>query len=75
MNTELNALQKAKEILGSEAALAELLGVTQPTINYAFKKKGRAQAEWCLPIEEATNGQVTRHDLRPDLWPHDEAAA
>jgi DNA-binding transcriptional regulator YdaS (Cro superfamily) len=26
-------------------------------------------AEWCPRIEEATKGEVRRHQLRPDLWP------
>jgi DNA-binding transcriptional regulator YdaS (Cro superfamily) len=70
----LSAFLRAKEILGTEAAIAQLVGVTQPTINYAFKK-GMAQAEWCIPIERATGGKVTRHQLRPDLYPNDEVAA
>ncbi len=31
-------------------------------------------AEQVLPIERATEGKVTRHDLRPDLYPRDNVA-
>lgn len=28
-----------------------------------------------LRVEKATDGKVTRHDLRPDLWPKENTAA
>ena len=34
----------------------------------------RISAERAIEIERATQGAVTRHDLRPDLYPRDEAA-
>ncbi|WP_423170698.1 transcriptional regulator [Vibrio diabolicus] len=32
-------------------------------------KSGRVPAEFVLPIEQATQGQVTRSQLRPDIYP------
>ena len=29
----------------------------------------RASPQLAMRIERATSGQVTRHDLRPDIWP------
>ena len=34
----------------------------------------RVTAEKAIAIETATNGAVTRSELRPDLWPRDSAA-
>lgn len=35
----------------------------------------RIAAEKVLAIEAATGGAVTRHDLRPDIYPRDQDAA
>lgn len=50
-------------------ALAGRLGITRAAL-YAWS---RAPAERVLAIEAATG--VSRHDLRPDLYPRDEKAA
>ena len=66
------ALKQAKDILGSEAALALVVGVKQPSVNYTLNKADRVPAEWCIAIDRATaekNQRVTCHQLRPDLWP------
>lgn len=66
---ELKALQRAIAVLGSQAALARIVGVRQPSVWRALRVARRASAEWCVPIERATKGIVTRHELRPDLYP------
>ncbi len=63
------ALARARDILGNQTALAAAVGVTQPSVNYMLRSGRRVPAEWCLKIEQATGGQVTRHQLRPDLYP------
>lgn len=68
------ALKRAKALLGSEAAVAEVVGVKQPSVNYMLRTGRRVPAEWCIPLERATGGKITRHQLRPDLYPSDEAA-
>lgn len=30
--------------------------------------------EWVIPIERAVGCQVTRHELRPDIYPNEQAA-
>lgn len=76
--TPEEALKEAIDVCGSEAALARLIGETpgQGTIT------GQAINQWkiapplrVLAIEKATGGRVTRHQLRPDLYPPEEAAA
>jgi DNA-binding transcriptional regulator YdaS (Cro superfamily) len=61
---------------GSEAKLAAATHVTQPAI-HKLKRAERVSAEMAVRIEEATQGEVPRWKLRPDLWaaPHDEDAA
>jgi DNA-binding transcriptional regulator YdaS (Cro superfamily) len=65
---EPSALQKAISIAGSEAKLAEKVGFSQPAINKA-KRKGHCSAEMAVAIDSALAPDVTKSDLRPDLWP------
>ena len=66
MNSQ-SLIQKAIEIFGTEAKLAEAVGVKQPSIN-AAKRASRVSAELAARIHKATNGQVSREQLRPDLF-------
>lgn len=67
----MNGLQRAVEIAGGQTALAALLG---PPIKQAHvwwwleKMDGRVPPQHCAAIERATEGKVTRHDLRPDIF-------
>jgi DNA-binding transcriptional regulator YdaS (Cro superfamily) len=65
----IEALRRAKELLGSEQAVAGIIGRTQSAVNQILSRGKRVPAEWCLPIERATAGKITRHQLRPDLYP------
>lgn len=62
------ALARAIKRAGGHTALAARLGISAQ----AVWKWCRVPAERVLAVEAATNGEVTRHDLRPDLYP-DEA--
>lgn len=57
----------------SQVEFAEKLGVT-PGAVWQWCNGYRMSAEKVLPIERATDGNVTRHDLRPDLYPKEHAA-
>lgn len=72
---EPSGLEKAIKFAGGQNALARLLGggVRQQHVAYWLSK--RLPAERALQIEAATNGAVTRHELRPDLWPAQDRAA
>jgi len=70
----LAALHRAKDILGSQQAVADAVGVKQPSVHGILTHGKKVPAEWCLPLEKATNGQITRHQLRPDLYPAEDAA-
>lgn len=67
MSTE--ALIKACSNVGGQTALAKRIGKTQGHIS-KWIERGRVPAECVLSIEAATG--VSRHDLRPDLYPREE---
>lgn len=68
-----SALQRAIVIAGSSAELARRCGVTRASLQ-GWKDGDRVPAERVLAVEAAVDGRVTRHELRPDLYPQDEAA-
>ncbi|MER1940634.1 YdaS family helix-turn-helix protein [Castellaniella sp. FW104-16D08] len=53
---------------GRAALLAKALSVKPPTISEWQRGVKRVPIARCLPIEQATQGLVTRADLRPDDW-------
>ena len=53
---------------GSQSALARKADVTQAAISQLLSNGGKVSAETALKIEKATEGQVTRSQLRPDLF-------
>lgn len=61
-------IEKAVEVIGSQAALADAIGKSRPFINDMLHGNKRVPAELCVPIEESVNGAVTRYDLRPDVF-------
>jgi len=65
----MNPISKAAEKAGGQAALAKLLGISSQAVN-RMCTTGRVPAERVLAIEAATG--VTRHELRPDLYPEDK---
>lgn len=66
------SIEKAIAVMGNQSALARALGVSPQAVNQWLKSK--VPAERVLDIEAATSGQVTRHDLRPDIYPLDDPA-
>jgi len=60
------AIQRASQILGSQAKLAKTLQVSPMAVS---QWKGRIPAERVLQIYRVTSGKVTPHEMRPDLYP------
>lgn len=65
----------------TQAALAEAIaktpgpkGCTQGLVSQWSLGHLRVTAERAVQIEEATDGAITRHELRPDLYPKPPAA-
>lgn len=70
---DMSAIQRAAFLLGGQSALARAIGNTPdlqvtPQAVQAWCRSGRVPAERVLAVERATNGRVTRFELRPDLY-------
>ncbi|MBS2140057.1 helix-turn-helix domain-containing protein [Escherichia coli] len=52
-----------------QTALSQALNSKRENVWFWLNKSGRVPAEFVLPIEQATQGQVTRSQLRPDIYP------
>lgn len=77
-NSEISAaVERAASILGSQKALADLLGVS-PQAVWAWIHRGSIPPTYCVAIEKATDGEVSRNVLRPDdfhlIWPEYKAS-
>ena len=68
----IEALKRACDRAGGQSALGRAIGRAQQTINNWLNGKGAA-ANSVLEIEKATG--VSRHDLRPDIYPRERRAS
>lgn len=62
-----NPVARAVAIVGSQSALARLLGVKPQSVS-RWVQSGSAPAKRIVQIERATAGRVTRQELKPDLY-------
>ncbi|WP_313074930.1 transcriptional regulator [Melaminivora sp.] len=69
---QTEAVRRAAQLLGSQRALAQALGVAAVNISQWTRHggaKGRpVPPKQCVRIERLTSGQVKRQQLRPDDW-------
>lgn len=66
-------LKRAVEKAGGQSAFARMHSVSQPTV-WAWLKNGKQlPAEYVIRTEAETG--ISRHDLRPDIYPVGEARA
>lgn len=61
------ALDLAVTRTGSQAAMAKICSVSQPAVHKWLTTSKQLPAEHVLKVEAATG--VSRHDLRPDIYP------
>ncbi|MGH8158396.1 MAG: transcriptional regulator [Rhodanobacter sp.] len=66
MNTQ--AIEKAITVAGGQTALARAINVSQGLVWQWCNGRLKVPAERCQGIEQATEGAVTRYDLRPDVF-------
>lgn len=66
------ALKWAIDICGSQAKFARLIGKTRPAVSLMLSQDRALPAEHVLTVERETG--VSRHDLRPDIYPRSELA-
>ncbi len=64
---ERTPLDKAIKIAGGQSELARRIGKTQGHIS-SWRRRGRVPPEVVLSIEAAVGGQVTRYELRHDIY-------
>ncbi|WP_312283511.1 Cro/CI family transcriptional regulator [Candidatus Igneacidithiobacillus taiwanensis] len=60
-------IQVAIEAVGSQSELARRVGVS-PQAVHAWTRGGVISPQSAVRIESATNGAVTRAELRPDIF-------
>jgi len=68
-----SAFAEACRIAGGQSAMARLTGKHQTTVRERLLKGQPLWAENVLTVEAATG--ISRHDLRPDIYPRDLAPA
>ncbi|WP_234179196.1 transcriptional regulator [Sphingopyxis sp. NFH-91] len=66
-NSPFEALNRIVEIAGSQSEAARRLAVPQPTFWKWLQSSKRLPAEYVLLAEREFG--VSRHDLRPDIYP------
>lgn len=52
----------------NQAEAAKLIQVSQPCIHKWMTGKSQPSPKTAVAIERATNGKLTRYDLRPDVF-------
>lgn len=67
--TPFEALKLVVDRIGGQSSLARICGVTQPAVWKWLQSTKRLPAEYVLRVEAATG--VSRHHLRPDIYPVD----
>ena len=65
---DINPVQKAAQLAGSQSALARLIKVTPQAVQ-RWCETGLVPASRVLDIERSVGGDVSRHELRPDIYP------
>jgi DNA-binding transcriptional regulator YdaS (Cro superfamily) len=63
-----NLIKRAIKIAGSQEELAAATGLTQQGISYLLNDAKKVSGEAAVAIHKATNGQISKEDLRPDLF-------
>lgn len=68
-------IEKAISLTGSQQKLAEKVGCSQQFISLLAREAVKVSAEMALAIHKATDGQVSKHKLRPDIFGASERVA
>jgi len=66
MNTASSTIQKAIDAAGNSFALGDMLGVSASKVRM-WKSRCSVPPQYVIAIEKATG--VSRHELRPDIYP------
>lgn len=63
----MTPIARAIALAGGQAALARRLSISTQAV-HLWLRKNQVPAERCRQIEASTNGQITRYELRPDVF-------
>lgn len=69
----LTALQTAIDRFGGQSALARHIGVSQQSVSKWVRRRKPLPPEHVIAVETATG--ISRHDLRPDIYPRETPEA
>lgn len=61
-------IERAVELFGSQKKLADAVGCSQQHISLLLRGVVKVTAEMAISIDEATKGDVSRRELRPDVF-------
>jgi DNA-binding transcriptional regulator YdaS (Cro superfamily) len=62
-------IQRAIGLLGRQTSLAAALGVAQQTVSKLLYEEISVSAEVASRLDQISNGEISKSELRPDLWP------
>lgn len=69
----MTALELAVDKAGSQSRFATAVGTSQQLVSYWLSNRKPLPAEFVLAAEREFG--ISRHDLRPDIYPQESAAA
>ena len=61
-------IRRAVALAGSQSALADQIGLSQQGVSYLLNDAPQVSAEVAIAIHRATGGQVSKEELRPDIF-------
>ncbi|MEW5248642.1 helix-turn-helix domain-containing protein [Microbulbifer discodermiae] len=64
----MNAISKAVSLVGTQKKVADMLKIPPACVSQWCNGVRGVPPRHCRRIEQATNGVVTRYDLRPDIF-------
>lgn len=67
-NKGASPIQRAVAAAGGRPQFARLMGVSVVMVHKWLTGRARLTGERARQVESVTNGQVKRHELRPDLF-------
>lgn len=75
----MDIILKAIKLAGGQSNVAKICSsysgknIKQGHVWYWIYRKKEWPAEFVIPLSDATNNEVTRHELRPDIYPDNNA--
>jgi len=71
----MEAITEAVSLIGTQKKVADLVGVPPACVSQWCNGIRKVPPRHCRVIECATNGRITRYDLRPDIFGEPEEKA